>query len=218
MEEHQMRGSGLVCVAVAITACGGGGDGGNGGTNPPPQVATVVITSPAAAQTISACGSVNLAAEARNAQGGVVSTTIAWQSSDQSKVALTGTSGTTNTGRGIGIGSSTITASANSGTVVSNPGVTVTVQGGGASNNADVDATASNTFSPNCVTINAGGRVSWNFAPSPAHNVKFQGAAPTGGNINDTQNATVSRTFPNAGTYSYLCDLHAGMTGIVVVQ
>lgn len=210
-----MRRPGLVCVAVAITACGGGGDGGNGGTNPPPQVASVVITSPPAAQTISACNTVNFAAQARNAQGGAVSTTISWTSSDASKVALSGASGASTTARGVGVGSSTITASANSGTVTST-GVTVTVQGG-ASATADVDATGPSSFSPNCVTINAGGTVRWTFGPT-THNVKFQGSAPPAGNIDNTLNATVSRAFPTAGKYDYLCDLHAGMNGMVIVQ
>lgn len=203
-------------AAVAVTACGGG----DGGTRPPPQVANVVITAPSAAQTIPRCGTLSFAAEARDAQGGVISTaTISWSSTDQSKVILADANGQSNTATGVGVGSSTITASANGGTVTSN-GVNVNVQTGGQpSATADVNATASNTFSPSCVMITAGGTVRWTFAPTPPHNVKFQGSSrPTGGDIGDTQNTTVSRTFPAAGVYPYVCDLHRGMSGTVVVQ
>lgn len=206
----------LAGVAIAVTACGGGGDG---GTQPPTRVATVVITSPSVAPTITACATVNFAAEARNAQGGVVSTaTINWTSSDPSKVSLANLTGTSNSAGGVGFGTSTITATTNNGTV-SSTGVPVTVTTGGASASASVTATASDTFSPSCVTVTAGGTVSWTFVPAREHNVKFQGSTkPTGGDIGTTQNTTVSRTFPAAGKYDYVCDLHANMTGVVIVQ
>lgn len=209
----------LACAAVAVTACGGGGDG--GGTQPPPpqQVASVAITQPSGAQTIGTCGTVNFVAQALNAQGGVVAgATINWTTSDASKVALSSSTGTSTTASGIGVGSSTIRATANNGTVQSN-GVGVTVTGGGAGASAEVTATASSTFSPSCVTITAGGTVSWTFVPVPDHNVKFTTSArPTGGDIGTTRNTTVSRTFPTAGNYPYHCDLHPGMTGTVIVQ
>jgi plastocyanin len=69
------------------------------------------------------------------------------------------------------------------------------------------------------VTIATGGTVIWQFTGSNRHNVTFSGAAPTGGNIPDTDaGGTASRTFPTAGTYSYSCTRHSGMNGTVVVQ
>jgi plastocyanin len=59
--------------------------------------------------------------------------------------------------------------------------------------------------------------VTWNISGA-THNVTFNGAAPTGGNIPDTRSGSVARTFPTAGTFGYQCTRHGGMTGQVVVQ
>jgi plastocyanin len=58
--------------------------------------------------------------------------------------------------------------------------------------------------------------VTWTFAET--HNVTFNAAAPTGGNIPDTPSGSVSRTFPAAGSFPYRCTLHAGMNATVNVQ
>ena len=204
----------VALAAVAAAACGGG----DGGTQPP-QVASVVITAPSVPPSVSTCGTVNFAAEARNAQGSVISAVeIAWTTSDAATVLLANEKGTSNTATGASAGASTIRATANNGAVQST-GVPVTVTAAAASASAEVTATGTNLFSPRCVTITAGGTVTWTFVPSPPHNVKFQGSPrPAGGDIETTQNTTVSRTFAAAGTYNYLCDLHQGMTGVVVVQ
>jgi plastocyanin len=77
--------------------------------------------------------------------------------------------------------------------------------------------TPGESFSPATVTIARGGTVSWEISGA-THNVTFQGAAPTGGNVPDTRSGTVSRTFPTAGSYPYSCTRHSGMNGSVVVQ
>jgi plastocyanin len=78
--------------------------------------------------------------------------------------------------------------------------------------------TPSATFSPSDVTIPVGGSVTWQFSEA-RHNVTFQGAAPTGGNIPDQDAGTsASRTFTAAGTYNYVCTRHSGMSGRVAVQ
>jgi plastocyanin len=74
------------------------------------------------------------------------------------------------------------------------------------------------TFSPSEITIPTGGSVTWQFSDA-RHNVTFQGAAPTGGNIPDQDpGASASRTFATAGAYSYVCTRHSGMAGRVTVQ
>lgn len=77
--------------------------------------------------------------------------------------------------------------------------------------------TPGSSFSPATVTIARGGTVNWEISGA-THNVTFQGAAPTGGNIPDTRSGTVSRVFPTAGSYPYSCTRHSGMNGSVVVQ
>ncbi|MFN2565172.1 MAG: plastocyanin/azurin family copper-binding protein [Gemmatimonadaceae bacterium] len=206
----------LAYVAAAIAGCGGGssGGGGGGGTQPPVPVASVTL-SPSSAQSINACGTVSFTAQARDAQNNVLSgRPIDWESSDASKVVLSIGSGAQTTATGIGVGSSTITA--RSGTVTSNPGVAVTVTAGGASGSAAVGTTET-AFTPTCVTITAGGTVTWNFTTT--HNVTFTTAnAPPGGNVPDQGSGNATRTFPNVGNYPYTCTLHQGMNGRVVVQ
>ena len=79
--------------------------------------------------------------------------------------------------------------------------------------------TAVFAFSPGAVSITRGGTVTWSNGGSTVHNVTFS----TSGSPANISNFTASsgaqtRTFPNAGTYSYQCTNHAGMNGTVTVQ
>jgi plastocyanin len=203
----------LVGAVVVVAGCGGGGDGG-GGTPPPPAVSSVVIN-PATAQPITVGGAVTFSAQPQSAQGTALSRAVTWTTSDQSKVSLSANTGTPVTATGVAAGASQIRATSEG---VQSTLVTVTVTGGGGPNpsTADVAATAANTFVPATVTIAPTGTVTWTFAAT--HNVMFGTNKPTGGDIGDTGSGTVSRTFPNAGTYAYTCTLHAGMNGTVNVQ
>jgi plastocyanin len=81
-----------------------------------------------------------------------------------------------------------------------------------------VVATNSLVFSPSTLHVNAGDQVTFSFG-SVAHNVFFDAGngAPT--NIDGINaNTTVQRTFPTAGTYTYNCHIHPGMSGTVVVN
>jgi plastocyanin len=82
---------------------------------------------------------------------------------------------------------------------------------------ASVSATVDNQFTPSSVTITPGGTVTWSFA-SVQHDVQFQPRAGAPANIGTSANTQVSRAFPTAGTFDYVCSLHAGMNGAVVVQ
>ena len=75
-------------------------------------------------------------------------------------------------------------------------------------------------FSPAAVSITRGGTVTWsNGSSTTLHNVTFTtGGAPTNVSNFTASTGTVSRTFPNAGTYSYQCTNHAGMNGSVRVE
>jgi plastocyanin len=74
-----------------------------------------------------------------------------------------------------------------------------------------------NTFNPNAVTITVGETVTWTNTGSNPHNVRF-----TDRSVGDPQTPSnsawsVMRTFDAAGTFSYYCEVHAGMTGTVNV-
>ncbi len=88
---------------------------------------------------------------------------------------------------------------------------------GGGSPAATVVTAAGTSFSPSTVTITQGASVTWQF--SSTHNVTFGTAKPTGGDVpNSNSGASVTRTFPTAGTFNYDCTLHSGMSGSVIVQ
>jgi len=73
-----------------------------------------------------------------------------------------------------------------------------------------------NKFTPGAIRVAPSATVTWTNADGYAHNVVFAG---TVGTISDF--ATGSRTLqmPSAaGTYSYTCNIHAGMAGSVTVQ
>jgi plastocyanin len=123
------------------------------------------------------------------------------------------------------------------GVAAGTPSITATVTAGGTTRTATASVTVTTAapppppvastatvstptiaFSPPTVTIAPGGSVTWQISGA-THNVTFDGAAPTGGNVGDTQpGGSATRTFSTAGTYSYHCTRHNGMTGRVVVQ
>jgi plastocyanin len=82
----------------------------------------------------------------------------------------------------------------------------------------DVQATTSNTFNPNNVTIAVGGTVHYVFQTT-LHTVIFErkNGAPDD-IIQATSNATVDREFLVIGQYPYECGIHPGMRGTVFVQ
>jgi plastocyanin len=115
---------------------------------------------------------------------------------------------------GRAVGSATITASiaspadgARSGTatvsVTAAPPLTATVQ------------MLAVTFSPTSVEIAAGGTVTWVNGSGVGHDVDFGTPAMK---IPVFESGQRSLTFGTAGSFGYHCNLHAGMTGTVVVR
>ncbi len=67
-------------------------------------------------------------------------------------------------------------------------------------------------FSPRVIQVPAGTEVTWEWSAQRDHNVvgdSYQSELMRSG--------TFAHTFDAAGTYDYVCTLHAGMTGRVVV-
>lgn len=69
-----------------------------------------------------------------------------------------------------------------------------------------------NDFEPSNLQVKAGDTVTWTWEASNDHNV-----------VGDTfesdvqQSGTFTHTFDDAGEYEYVCTLHAGMNGAIVV-
>jgi plastocyanin len=86
-----------------------------------------------------------------------------------------------------------------------------------------IDGTAANGYenqwSPQSVTIKAGETVTWSFAGSQAyHNVQSATSNWTYRNGDPAiAPPPASYTFPTPGTYGFVCQIHAGMTGSVIV-
>jgi plastocyanin len=81
-----------------------------------------------------------------------------------------------------------------------------------AASDATVAATGQNRWSPDAVTIAPGEQVTWSNTSGVTHNIIVQGET-----LRDGANWSVSKTFPTAGTYTFYCSYHGGMTGTVTV-
>jgi len=189
----------LSLCAVVTASCGGGDATG------PATVKTVTVSS--AVTTVVVGASAQFTATARDAEGSVVTGTIEWSSSATS-IATVQETGLVSA---VGVGQATITAKI--GGVSGSLALTVDPNPAGSA----LVTMPGLSFAPFTTTVNRGGTVIFEF-PSVAHNVIFGAVngAPT--DIQTTANRRVSRTFNTVGTFPYDCNLHPGMSGVVVVQ
>jgi plastocyanin len=75
---------------------------------------------------------------------------------------------------------------------------------------------ADNQFSPSSIQVATGSTVTWTWASGAStHNVTFNDGVNSG---DRSANASYTRTFNSAGTFSYVCTIHAGMQGTVLVK
>jgi plastocyanin len=238
-----MRSSTLIALAVTtiLAACGGGGaapvtGGGPGGTDG--TLASFSISHPEGAVTVG--DTMIMQVVAKNVTGQPLTGGQPQFTSSDPTVATVDAAGVV---RGLKAGPSTITASLTMGGVTKTATYVVAVLAPATpppanpppanpppSNPPPSNPTPStpsvatvqgveDAFSPSAVTIAAGGTVTWTMVDEE-HDVTWTGAAPPGGStgrIDDDE--SVSRTFPNAGTYAYVCDRHDGdHGGTVTVQ
>lgn len=199
-------------VLTALSACGGGGGGGGGVTPPPPTPVFTSLTVTPSAATVAVGGTQSLTASAldQNNQP-ITGVTVTYQSSDATVATVSGNGVVT----GVKVGLATITATGTKDATTKSANASVTVAAPGAT--ADVTAGTDQRFNPQSVTISPGGSVRWTIQ-ALAHNVTFDGSAGSPTDIGTTSNTTVSRTFPQAGTYNYQCTIHSGMNGTVTVR
>jgi len=72
------------------------------------------------------------------------------------------------------------------------------------------------SFSPGTLNVDAGTTVVWQNKDSTAHTTTSDTAGLWNATLAPGQE--FSRAFPTAGTFTYKCTIHAGMTGTVVVK
>lgn len=210
MRLFRMIGAATLLVA---SACGGGGD--DGGPGPTPQQTLDRITPSVTTLALNAGGSSTIAVTALDTQGGTINNPGTFTFTSRSATVAEVTS--QGTVFAIAAGSTTIDISLTRAGVTKTATVAVTVTGTLGLSATVAAGTASNTFQPQVVGIARTGTVTWSFG-AVEHNVIFAGGTGAPTNIGNTTNASVSRTFNTAGNFPYDCNLHAGMTGTVIVR
>ena len=73
-----------------------------------------------------------------------------------------------------------------------------------------------NAYNPNPVTISHGGTITWMNNDAITHTATSDTGVWDSGNLGP--GASFSKTFQNAGTFTYKCTIHPGMVGTVNVQ
>lgn len=202
---------------ATITASGAGKSGSTTLTVVPAGgvVATVTVALSDPSLIIGNIGQATVSA--RDASNGVIAIgtrPITWSSTNTS-VATVSAAGIVSA---VGVGSTQIRASVVEGanTIVGNANFSV-VPDPDAKLTADVTMPGL-TFSPTDVVVKVNGTVRFIF-PNVDHNViwspRITGSPADIGILNSQ---TVSRTFPTQGVFPYVCTLHNGMVGTIVVS
>jgi plastocyanin len=75
---------------------------------------------------------------------------------------------------------------------------------------------ANRAFTPSSISVAVGDTVIWTNADQEAHTVTDRGLAFDSGSFGP--GATFRRTFTAAGTFTYICDIHPSMVGVVAVS
>jgi plastocyanin len=213
MPFHRQYRHPLALTVLLLAACGGdGGDDGPSG----PTLASVEV-SPSSETIFSRApeNTATLSVVARDEDGDVISDpgTITFASGNTAIVTVSASGVVT----AAGAGTTSVTASATYGGVTRNGSASITVNVAPAT--ALVNAQLVGTqlsWVPGTVDVSTGGQVTWTVG-AVIHNIDFTSAGSPP-DILDWADGSQSTTFPNAGTYSYVCTRHAGMQGRVRVH
>jgi len=102
----------------------------------------------------------------------------------------------------------------------SNPNNPTPSGGGGNGTPVSIVGNASNltttAYAPNPVTVSVGGSVTWKNNDNTARTSTANNGAWSSGSI--APGGSFTATFPTAGTFTYRCTFHPGMTGTVTVN
>lgn len=202
--------------AVAVLAAAGSPP-----TNPPPAQTIAAFALNPASATLAPGGVQQFEPIATDASGNRITSLppVSWSLQDPSKATIASGAVTATTA-----GTTQVTASitADGRTWTATATLTITAPPPSTPPSAPSTATVrgiEDAFSPNSVTIAAGGTVTWKMEDEE-HDVTWTGTAPPGGNIPEMdEDESASRTFPAAGTYAYTCERHDRKHGgTVIVQ
>jgi plastocyanin len=205
----------LGMLVSIVAACGGGGGDSSGVTTPPPPVQKLgSITVSPGTLNLTAGATGTLTVQALDESGGVISSASGYTySSGTPTVAEVSGSGSV---LAISAGTSTVTVSLTRDGVTKTATAAVNVTGQLPSSE-NITAGANIAFTPSQVLISKGGKVAFSFG-AVTHNVTFDPAAGAPTNIGNSATTIVERTFNTAGNFSFICTLHAGMSGTVLVR
>jgi plastocyanin len=199
--------AGMLAAALA-TACGGSG---GGGVTPPAETGTVRGTVAENAQGV-AGAALQLSRAGATTRSATSSAAGEFQfpqvATGSWTLAIAAPQGYTVSGAA----STTVSVAANQTTTVN---FALTRDGPPAPGTTEV-VMRDNVFDAADITVAAGSTVRWRNAGSVEHNSTSTAGIWASGNL--APGATFARVFGEAGTFSYACTLHAGMSGIIRVQ
>lgn len=200
--------------AVVLLAWACGGDGGAGGGPDDPVLTAITVTPNSASLYNTAPGNaVTLTVVAQDQKGRTLAGITPAFTTGSSSVATVSATGTV---AAVASGTTQISVSMTHGGVTLTAQVPVVVQV------PALQATVTSTpvpvpsFVPKVTHLSAGGSVLWSLT-GPEHSVTFTSLGSPA-NVASLINASASRSFPNAGTFNYVCDFHPTMSGTVYVH
>ena len=209
------------CVAVTsvILGCGGGGGDDGGTTNPPPppppggtQTLGSISTN-VTSMSLGAGDTQTISVSAFDTNGGLIVNANPSFTAASATIAEVDGAGTV---LGIRSGSTTITVTVSIGAVTRTASVAVNVTGTLPAQ-GNVSTASGDIFTPNKIAIGQGGQVTWTFGGTE-HTVVFSSTGAPAGITSGGYSSSHSRTFTQSGNYSYVCTIHAGMNGQVIVR
>lgn len=216
-QSRSMRHLGMAALALLLAACGGG-------TEPDPQPGPQFLAAVSGGgQTAEIDEAVlnPLVVGVTQDGGPVAGVTVTWTvtaggGSVDPTTSNTGAAGTASTTWTLGsaAGANTVQASATGATgspVTFSATATEPPLPPPTEASVDVD---DDFFAPSTQRVAVGGTVTWTWVGSNPHNVTFT----SGPSQTDLTSGTFERDFPTAGSFTYQCTNHGGMTGTITVE